>query len=274
MAKAKPVKGTVLRPPVGVQARYAAKLRAAVAKMAKTVEREVTALFTSQTAIESHVATDASIASQARILMNRLQSQFDKAFGKVALPWAEQFVAQTSRSSTVDLRNSFEAAGQQAMISAQVLRAGPVADITKAAVAENVSLIKSIPYEFLDGIRAKVTSAITTGNGLADILPYLKQEVGVAERRAKNIALDQTRKTYNAINKGRMQNAGVDTYEWIHTGGSQKPRPDHEAMSGNIYRFDDPPVIDERTGERGIPGQAINCRCTMRPILDFSGGGE
>jgi uncharacterized protein with gpF-like domain len=31
------------------------------------------------------------------------------------------------------------------------------------------------------------------------------------------------------------------------------------------------PVIDPRTGERGIPGQAINCRCVMRPLVEFKG---
>lgn len=266
-------KGLVLRPPVGVQARYDAKLQAAIAKMVRETEREIRKLFTSETAKASHVATDASIASQARILLNALERKFSKAFGDVARPWSEEFVAQTARASAVDLKASFAALGQRAAISASVLRGGPVGDIAKASITENVGLIKSIPQQYLDGIRVKVTSAITSGNGLADIVPHLTNEAGVAERRAKNIALDQTRKTYNTINKGRMQNAGVETYEWIHSGGGQKPRPHHEEMSGNVYRFDDPPVIEPRTGERGIPGQAINCRCTMRPILDFDAVG-
>jgi len=273
MAKTPQAKGTVLRAPVGVQARYTVKMEAAIRRMAKDVEREVVALFTSETAKESHVMTeDASIASQSRILMNALQRKWDKVFTDLSRPWSEQFVAQTAAASSADLKRSFAAMGAKVLISPKVLRSGPVADIAKASIAENVALIKSIPTQYLDGIRVKVTSAITTGNGLGDILPYLKNELGVAERRAKNIALDQTRKTYNALNKGRMQNAGVESYEWIHTGGGQKPRPHHEEMHGNVYRFDDPPVIEPRTGERGIPGQAINCRCTMRPILDFGGG--
>jgi uncharacterized protein with gpF-like domain len=36
-----------------------------------------------------------------------------------------------------------------------------------------------------------------------------------------------------------------------------------------VYSFDDLPVVDERTGETGIPGQAVNCRCTMSPVFDF-----
>ena len=38
-------------------------------------------------------------------------------------------------------------------------------------------------------------------------------------------------------------------------------------MDGNICRYDDLPVIDERTGERrGIPGQAINCFTANKSI--------
>jgi uncharacterized protein with gpF-like domain len=40
-------------------------------------------------------------------------------------------------------------------------------------------------------------------------------------------------------------------------------------MDGNVYSFDDPPIIDKNTGERGIPGQAINCRCFMVPVIEF-----
>ncbi|RIQ43658.1 phage head morphogenesis protein, partial [Bordetella avium] len=34
---------------------------------------------------------------------------------------------------------------------------------------------------------------------------------------------------------------------------------------------DNPPIIDKTTGERGLPGQLINCKCRMRPVIDFSG---
>jgi SPP1 gp7 family putative phage head morphogenesis protein len=138
-----------------------------------------------------------------------------------------------------------------------------------ATVAENVSLIKSIPAQYMKDVAGSVFRAIQTGDGLADIVPKLAEVEGVTMRRARNIALDQTRKTYNAINRERMKAVGVKKFEWIHSGGGQHPRELHMQMDGKVYAFDDLPVIDERTGERGIPGQAVNCRCTMRPIVDF-----
>jgi SPP1 gp7 family putative phage head morphogenesis protein len=101
----------------------------------------------------------------------------------------------------------------------------------------------------------------------------LQEYEGVTLRRARNIALDQTRKAYNNINKGRMQAIGVQKFEWVHSGGGQKPRELHIELDGQVFSFDDLPVIDERTGERGIPGQAINCRCTMVPVIEFETDG-
>ena len=52
-----------------------------------------------------------------------------------------------------------------------------------------------------------------TGSGLQDLIPSidraLKSQKRIAKNRAKNIALDQTRKAYNSINKARMEAVGV-----------------------------------------------------------------
>ena len=69
-----------------------------------------------------------------------------------------------------------------------------------------------------------------------------------------------------------MEKLGLKKFEWLHSGGGHHPRPDHVAMSGNIYSFTSLPIIDSKTGERGIPGQAINCKCVMRPVIEFEQG--
>ena len=67
-----------------------------------------------------------------------------------------------------------------------------------------------------------------------------------------------------------MQGLGVKKFKWLHSMGGKEPRPLHKnVLNGNVYSFDDPPVIDERTGERGLPGVLINCRCRMLPVIEF-----
>src|SRR6185437_11563941 len=113
-------------------------------------------------------------------------------------------------------------------------------EILSAAVSENVALIKSIGSQYLGNVQKAVMRSITQGNGLADLVPALQKYKGISKRHAKNLALDQTRKVYNVMNKERAQALGVKQFEWLHSGGGQRPRKDHQDMNGNIYDFDKP----------------------------------
>jgi SPP1 gp7 family putative phage head morphogenesis protein len=79
-----------------------------------------------------------------------------------------------------------------------------------------------------------------------------------------------------AIDRNRMQEAGIDCYRW-RTGNDEKVRPEHKEMQNKICRFDDPLVFYEertktwvpRTGDmvHKHPGEDYNCRCTASPYL-------
>ena len=260
--------GSVLRVPPVLGSRYAKELEALVARMAKGVKRDAERLFRSPVATES-IALDASLGSQARIAMNGLTRRYTEMFARVANRLATTMVEQADRTSAASVAASLRELSGRSTLSSGQLAKGAVGEITKAAVAENVALIKSIPERYLLNVQGAVMRSITSGNGLQDLIPALLEQEGMTARRARNIALDQTRKTLSAVNAGRMKANGIRKFRWIHTGGGQKPRQDHMDMDGNIYDFDDLPVIDQRTGERGIPGQAPQCRCSMQPLLDF-----
>jgi len=247
-------KGHRLANNVGVSTRYAERLSALVTQMTEQVTREVLRMYRA----EGNFAQDATIASQSRILMSTLQSKFNDLFARNAKRLAESMVEGASKASTTSLHSSLEklSGGLSLKTSAMPPQ---VVEIYKAAVAENVALVKSISTDYLNQVQGSVMRSITSGRGLEDLVPALQKYEGVTHRRARNIALDQTRKTYNQINRGRMQALGVKSFMWHHSGGGAHPREDHVEMDGKVYRFDDPPVIDERTGERGIPGQAVNC---------------
>lgn len=200
--------------------------------------------------------------------MADLTARFNDLFAKKAKPMAESMVTDADKAGAKALHASLMKLSGG--MSLQTTLSNPnIANIAKAAVAENVSLIKSVATEYLQKVEGAVMRSITTGNGLQDLVPALEQYEGQTHRRAKNIALDQTRKAYNSINKGRMQGIGIKKFMWHHSGGGAHPREDHVEMDGEIYSFDDLPVIDQRTGERGIPGQAPNCKCVMSPVFDF-----
>lgn len=293
-------RGTVLTNNAAVSSRYLRRLQALVAQMTAQTNREIRKLFEGEAA-SAYFAQDQkgqhaapfpslplgsseqppslgtitwaedarSVGSEARILVNSLQAKFRELFAKRAKALAESMVSDAEKVSASNMHASMQKLSGGLSLKTSGITP-QLSNIYKASVAENVALIKSIPQRYMDEVQGAVMRSITTGNGLQDLVPALQKYEGVTHRRAKTIALDQTRKAYNSINRSRMEAIGIKRYEWIHSGGSDKPRQEHIEMSGNIYRFDDPPVIDSKTGERGIPGQLPNCRCTMRPVFDFS----
>lgn len=264
------VRGNTLAYNAAVQDRYVQALNRLVVQMTRQTNRELKRFFEAPDQ-RAFFGQDASTASQARILTNAIQKKFEQLFNKKAKGLAESMVGQADKASSASLYSSLKEMSGGLSMKTTILT-GPLLDVTTAAIAENVALIRSIPAQYMTQVQGSVMRSITTGNGMQDLVPALAKHEGVTVRRARNIAIDQTRKAYNTINKGRMEKLGVNQFEWIHSGGGQKPRQHHIDLSGQIYSFDDLPVIDENTGERGIPGQLINCGCTMRPVIKFNEG--
>lgn len=265
--KATVFKGSALAYNAGHAAKYHAKITALVLAMRKATIKAVAALYKSDAAA-GHFATDANVGSQARITLNDLDKRFAALFAAQAKEIAPIMVAKANALSATNVAASLKQLSGGSEIAVSSIN--PVMQgIIRAAIAENVQLINSIAKDYLHEVGQQVYRSIASGKGLADLLPELERRGDVAASRAKLIAYDQTRKVYGALNKERAKSAGVTQYEWIHSSGGMHPRELHMEYDGRVFSFDDPPVIDKKTGERGTPGQAINCRCTMRPIISF-----
>lgn len=260
--------GQPLNPSAAAAARYERRLRKMIDHMTLETLREVTELFDSQPA-KVYFAQDASLSSQARILTNKLKDKFDGLFGYSAKALAEDTARAANQSSESALKASMKQLSGGLSLNTDFLTA-ELGEIMTATIAENVALIKSIPAQYFTDIQGAVMRSITTGNGLADLVPFIKKHKGVTDRRAHLIANDQTRKAFSNINRSRLQNMGVSKFKWLHSSGGQTPRKLHEQLNGHIFSFNDLPIIDKKTGERGIPGQLINCRCRMIPVIDFN----
>lgn len=261
------IKGNILRINHSTQLQYVKSLNSLVDKMTKDVKTKVLELFKSNTA-ETYFAQDDSIASQARILTNALTIKWDDIFASHSKPKAKKMVKQQSDASAYSLKTSLKELSGGLTISTDILT-GTLKDITTAAVAENVSLIKSIPQQYLHQVKGAVMRSITTGNGLQDLVPAIEKYDGMTKRRAKNIALDQTRKVYNSLNTERTQKIGLEQGEWLHSGGGIHPRETHiGSLDGKIYNLKEG-LYDPDVGYNIQPGQLPNCKCTFRPLLKF-----
>lgn len=250
-------------------AKYQAQLDRLVMQMVKEYNRESRKLLRENAAESSILASDASLASQARILFNWLGKKYSKLFASHATSMTERMIDGASMASKRALGESLKKISGGITIKVPEMPAGLQERIT-AATAENVGLIKSIQQQYHERISQLVLrSASTGGTGAEQIYEQIKHYDGLTEKRAKLIAVDQTRKITTAMNVERAKSVGMKRWEWVHSGGGADPRRLHVQYDGQIFDYDNPPVIDERTGERGFPGQLINCRCTMAPVLEL-----
>ena len=271
------LKGSKLNYNAGIQQRYVRSLERLVKQMATETNRQVVRFFKGEIAEDffkeqEALTMDASVSSQARILMNYLSRTFTQLFNSRAEKLADNMVEQTAKVSASNTHQSLKELSGGVSLKTSVVSEGQT-EVAKALISENVSLIKSIPQQYFVDVTGSVMRSITTGRGLQDLVPDLKRYEGICGRRAKNIALDQTRKAYASINRQKLLDQNVTQFEWLHSGGSANPRESHIMLDGKIFNFKD---IDQQQAslgvpekDRGYPGEAINCRCTLIPVVTF-----
>jgi SPP1 gp7 family putative phage head morphogenesis protein len=178
-----------------------------------------------------------------------------------------RMIRQTIRHSTVTLNMSLKEIAKEIELDPAFLNSGRLREIVMASTQEAAGLIRTLPEQYLSQVQGQVMRSITTGNGLKTLMPFMREKYGQNVRKARQVAHDQTRKAYSSIANARMQSAGIEEFEWVHSHGGKVPRQQHLDWNGKIFRFDKPPVDD--TFGPVLPGIAINCRCFARPILNF-----
>jgi len=129
------------------------------------------------------------------------------------------------------------------------------------AVAANIALINSIPQQYLDRVEQAVMASLQAGTLNATLADELKKIKGVTDSRAKLIARDQLGKINSRLAQIRQQSLGITHYFWS-TSHDERVRARHRRWDGDLIAWDNPPID-------GHPGQAIQCRCTAIPDLDF-----
>lgn len=134
-------------------------------------------------------------------------------------------------------------------------------------INENVELIRSIPEDTLDKMKEIVYEGFSKGKTTTRMVRDIRNAYKVSRRRAQLIARDQTAKLNGRIQQAQQQDAGITEYIWCTT-GDERVRAGHRKLNGKKIRWDDPPVVDERTGRKCHPGQDYQCRCIGRPVFN------
>ena len=269
--------GEVLNHNISIQNRYEKMQLSLVDRMVSEYRREVIQ-FLRMPQWKGEFTTDASISSQVNILFNHLDAKFRRLFKTSGSEYAKSILGDINRISRTSTQNSLKKLSGGLTISTDFIT-DRMMDQMKAFRYENQQLTLDLEQRFTKNIRVDVLESIRQPqpDGLRGLIATIENSFSDEDRkvrnRARNIAHDQTRRAYNNLNAGRMQAVGVNRFKWIHSKGGMHPRLYHmNVLHGNIYDLNDPPVIDEKTGEKGIPGQLIGCKCSMLPIITFDEG--
>lgn len=149
---------------------------------------------------------------------------------------------------------------RKSLLGVDVYRAEPwLADMQKAWVKQNVSLVTSIGTQFHGQLETIIQQGVLNGSSVKQVSDQIQKQFGVTKNRATLIAQDQILGANARLTQIRAEAIGVNEYEWA-TVGDSRVRPEHVALNGKLFRWDKPPSV-------GHPGTPIRCRCRAALVL-------
>lgn len=143
------------------------------------------------------------------------------------------------------------------------LRTAPTGEAMRVLMAEQVTLIKSIPLEAATRVHELTMAGIEDGSRAREISAEIQRSGDVAKSRADLIARTEVARTASTLTQARAEHIGSEGYIW-RTSGDGDVRHSHAEMNGRYVRWDSPPTLDNMTGHAG---QFPNCRCYPDPVI-------
>jgi uncharacterized protein with gpF-like domain len=250
------------RPNSGIELEYRERLQRLVAEMASSVLYWTKASYRQNEPVMVKLAMDRKTAAE-RIseAFAKLSKRWQRKFDEAAPRLARWFATAASKRSDITLQRILRDGG----FSVRFTMTPAARDIIDAAVAENVSLIRSIPQEYLTQVEGAVMRSVRQGRDLGPLAKELRSQYGVTKRRAALIARDQNNKATADMTRARQVEKGYKAI-WRHSHAGKVPRRTHVANDGKTY---DPVKGWYDPDEKKLiwPGTLINCRCFSQTII-------
>lgn len=193
-----------------------------------------------------------------------IQSALDQ-YRRLLDPWASAAAARMI--AEVDRRDFKAWIEHGREIGAQLqrtLRSAPVGREVAQLQQTQVALITSMPLNAAQRIQGLSTQAMTGGGRWEEIAREVMAQGQHSRSEANTIARTETARVQSNFTAVRAQHLGSEQFEWA-TANDRDVRPLHKSFAGKVYRWDQPPVLDD--GRPGLPGTIYNCRCWAIPVL-------
>lgn len=185
------------------------------------------------------------------------------------------FVRSTARDVTSSQRKALLDAG----ISPEFLRqkwsvpvlkrqfiSARAAERLPMIVDDMTGLITKMASDDLSRLQDVITEGLVNGQNMERIEQTLFATSGFTAARAKRVALDQSIKISDAIQRENAKEIGVTEGIWVHVPGRYSSRKTHIAMNGKKFKLSEG-LYDSAVGHNVTPGSEPFCRCIFRSVL-------
>jgi SPP1 gp7 family putative phage head morphogenesis protein len=201
-------------------------------------------------------------ANGLTVAMQGVAARWQKNFDMAAPRLADYFATEMSKRSDATLRAVLRDGG----FSVRFQMTPAMQDVLDATIAQQVSLIKSIPQQYLKNVEGAVLRSVQAGRDIGGLTRELQQQFGVTKRRAAFIAHSQNNLATASMTAARQRELGIKQAIWQHSGGGREPRPTHVANSGKPYDVEKG-WFDPAVRKYIRPGELPNCRCVSRSVM-------
>ena len=127
--------------------------------------------------------------------------------------------------------------------------------------------IKRWTEENILKLRQQVQANAFAGRRAKAMVQAIQQDFGVSKNKAKFLARQETSLLMSKYREARYKEIGVSKYRWSGS-MDERERHDHKVLEGEVFTWDNPPVVDRKTGRRAHPGEDYGCRCVAVPLID------
>jgi len=163
-----------------------------------------------------------------------LMSKWTNKLNALSDQVAELFVTKTVHNYDKQLKKHLRKAG----FTVRLQMSPYTEEMLKAAMGENVGLIKSIGVQYLGKVEQSVWASVKGGFDLGTLSQELQHAYGVTKNRAELIARDQGAKANAVIEQARRKELGITKAIWKHSHAGRTPRPSHVKADGKVFDVD------------------------------------
>lgn len=248
---------------IGTQDLFVKRIRKdLVNPMMKETEERVNGLFEE---FAAGIIGYAALNSRTRILLTRIERKYGNIYRRSAEKIANNYFNRVKGNSVIGVKRNLK------LLSMGVYSENKrdMQAVEKAGISSFEIYLTGVTSFYFAKVKKEVElqALRANQNSAENVRRYLLRQRGITRRNAENELRNNYRSVFDAITGVLLLSSNIDEWQWVYTFRSNDPRKYHkDVLANQIFSNDQPPVIDERTGEIGFPGQLRHCKCVRRPV--------